>query len=277
MFWNGGGCCFFAFVRPPPKTVCPRLCAPACHCCPAPTPFDPIYSLLPPFTHPALITIPKHGLSVVHSLILTCRRTNCSSWAPVWGGGGLFLSEALSQEERPVTLHGGDKVRGSGVEGERGRWRTTHRIGSPGAHGPSQQGAIACLIFGIILWEDSFLVEWEFISGGSTRMASNAEAAKPVIMNEEELKRKQREKLKKLQATGGNPRPARTLFLFGLKNPFRKACINIVEWKYPFILPTQTHSDICWGLILTLPITTTCLTITLTTTLTWLYCIQWFT
>ncbi|XP_062855053.1 calcium channel, voltage-dependent, L type, alpha 1S subunit, b [Trichomycterus rosablanca] len=53
------------------------------------------------------------------------------------------------------------------------------------------------------------------------------------IMNEEELKRKQREKLKKLQATGGNPRPARSLFFFTLKNPFRKTCINIVEWK-PF-------------------------------------------
>uniref|UniRef100_A0A3Q0TCE5 Voltage-dependent L-type calcium channel subunit alpha n=1 Tax=Amphilophus citrinellus TaxID=61819 RepID=A0A3Q0TCE5_AMPCI len=67
-------------------------------------------------------------------------------------------------------------------------------------------------------------------------MASNTEAAKPIIMNEEELKRKQREKLKKLQATGGNPRPARSLFLFNLKNPFRKACINIVEWKYPLDL-----------------------------------------
>ena len=66
-----------------------------------------------------------------------------------------------------------------------------------------------------------------------SKMASNGEVAKPVIMNEEELKRKQREKLKKLQATGGNPRPARTLFLFGLKNPFRNACTKIVEWKYP--------------------------------------------
>ncbi|KAG8002693.1 Dihydropyridine-sensitive L-type skeletal muscle calcium channel subunit alpha-1 [Nibea albiflora] len=70
-------------------------------------------------------------------------------------------------------------------------------------------------------------------------MAANAEAAKPVIMNEEELKRKQREKLKKLQATGGNPRPARSLFLFTLKNPFRKACINIVEWNlFTFALDT---------------------------------------
>uniref|UniRef100_A0A8C2X2H8 Calcium channel, voltage-dependent, L type, alpha 1S subunit, b n=1 Tax=Cyclopterus lumpus TaxID=8103 RepID=A0A8C2X2H8_CYCLU len=61
-------------------------------------------------------------------------------------------------------------------------------------------------------------------------MAANADD-KLVIMNEEELKRKQREKLKKLQATGGNPRPARTLFFFNLKNPFRKACTSIVEWK----------------------------------------------
>uniref|UniRef100_A0A3B1KJ69 Voltage-dependent L-type calcium channel subunit alpha n=1 Tax=Astyanax mexicanus TaxID=7994 RepID=A0A3B1KJ69_ASTMX len=53
------------------------------------------------------------------------------------------------------------------------------------------------------------------------------------IMDEETLKRKQREKLKKLQATGGNPRPARSLLFLTLKNPFRKACISIVEWK-PF-------------------------------------------
>ncbi|KAM6979676.1 calcium channel, voltage-dependent, L type, alpha 1S subunit, a, partial [Aplochiton taeniatus] len=53
------------------------------------------------------------------------------------------------------------------------------------------------------------------------------------IMDEETLKRKQKEKLKKLMATGGNPRPARSLFFLTLKNPFRKACINIVEWK-PF-------------------------------------------
>lgn len=55
------------------------------------------------------------------------------------------------------------------------------------------------------------------------------------IMDEETLKRKQREKLKKLQATGGNPRPARSLLFLTLKNPFRKACINIVEWKYPLM------------------------------------------
>uniref|UniRef100_A0A8D2ZK28 Voltage-dependent L-type calcium channel subunit alpha n=1 Tax=Scophthalmus maximus TaxID=52904 RepID=A0A8D2ZK28_SCOMX len=75
----------------------------------------------------------------------------------------------------------------------------------------------------------------------------------PVIMNEEELKRKQREKLKKLQATGGNPRPARTLFLFTLKNPFRKACINIVEWKTFEIIILLTIFANCIALAVFLP------------------------
>lgn len=29
-------------------------------------------------------------------------------------------------------------------------------------------------------------------------------------------------------------RPARALFCLGLKNPIRKLCITVVEWKYPF-------------------------------------------
>ncbi|XP_031731760.1 dihydropyridine-sensitive L-type skeletal muscle calcium channel subunit alpha-1-like [Anarrhichthys ocellatus] len=53
------------------------------------------------------------------------------------------------------------------------------------------------------------------------------------IMDEETLKRKQKEKLKKLMSTGGNPRPARSLLFLTLRNPFRKSCISIVEWK-PF-------------------------------------------
>uniref|UniRef100_A0A8D0CPG0 Voltage-dependent L-type calcium channel subunit alpha n=1 Tax=Sander lucioperca TaxID=283035 RepID=A0A8D0CPG0_SANLU len=88
--------------------------------------------------------------------------------------------------------------------------------------------------------------------GVGVKMAANAEA-KPVIMNEEELKRKQREKLKKLQATGGNPRPARTLFLFNLKNPFRKACISIVEWKTFEIIILLTIFANCIALAVFLP------------------------
>uniref|UniRef100_A0A3Q0T4L5 Voltage-dependent L-type calcium channel subunit alpha n=1 Tax=Amphilophus citrinellus TaxID=61819 RepID=A0A3Q0T4L5_AMPCI len=64
---------------------------------------------------------------------------------------------------------------------------------------------------------------------------------------------KQREKLKKLQATGGNPRPARSLFLFNLKNPFRKACINIVEWKTFEVIILLTIFANCIALAVFLP------------------------
>ncbi|XP_067095644.1 dihydropyridine-sensitive L-type skeletal muscle calcium channel subunit alpha-1-like isoform X1 [Osmerus mordax] len=86
-------------------------------------------------------------------------------------------------------------------------------------------------------------------------MASNAAevAMTSFIMNEDELKRKQREKLKKMQATGGNPRPARSLFLFNLKNPFRKACINIVEWKPFEIIILLTIFANCVALAVFLP------------------------
>uniref|UniRef100_A0A8C6SZW5 Ion transport domain-containing protein n=1 Tax=Neogobius melanostomus TaxID=47308 RepID=A0A8C6SZW5_9GOBI len=80
-----------------------------------------------------------------------------------------------------------------------------------------------------------------------------AAAEGTVIMNEEELKRKQREKLKKLQATGGNPRPARTLFMFSLKNPFRKACTKIVEWKTFEIIILLTIFANCIALAVFLP------------------------
>ncbi|KAJ8017066.1 hypothetical protein DPEC_G00013920 [Dallia pectoralis] len=88
-------------------------------------------------------------------------------------------------------------------------------------------------------------------------MAAKAEPAMAVltsfIMNEEELKRKQREKLKKLQATRGNPRPQRSLFFFTLKNPFRKACINIVEWKPFEVIILLTIFANCVALAVFLP------------------------
>ncbi|XP_065103146.1 calcium channel, voltage-dependent, L type, alpha 1S subunit, b [Paramisgurnus dabryanus] len=82
--------------------------------------------------------------------------------------------------------------------------------------------------------------------GGAAALAS-------FIMNEEELKRKQREKLKKMQATGGNPRPPRSLFFFTLKNPFRKTCINIVEWKPFEIIILLTIFANCVALAVFLP------------------------
>uniref|UniRef100_A0A8C8I3B1 Voltage-dependent L-type calcium channel subunit alpha n=1 Tax=Oncorhynchus tshawytscha TaxID=74940 RepID=A0A8C8I3B1_ONCTS len=69
----------------------------------------------------------------------------------------------------------------------------------------------------------------------------------------ETLKRKQKEKLKKLLATGGNPRPARSLFFLTLKNPFRKAAINIVEWKPFEIIILLTIFANCVALAVFLP------------------------
>lgn len=40
-----------------------------------------------------------------------------------------------------------------------------------------------------------------------------------------------------------NPRPPRALFCLSLKNPMRKLCINVVEWKYPFIQITFSFSQ----------------------------------
>ncbi|KAJ8260254.1 hypothetical protein GJAV_G00178840 [Gymnothorax javanicus] len=73
------------------------------------------------------------------------------------------------------------------------------------------------------------------------------------IMDEETLKRKQREKLKKLQATGGNPRPARSLLFLTLSNPFRRACISIVEWKPFEIIILLTIFANCVALAVFLP------------------------
>uniref|UniRef100_A0A4W5KU88 Voltage-dependent L-type calcium channel subunit alpha n=1 Tax=Hucho hucho TaxID=62062 RepID=A0A4W5KU88_9TELE len=73
------------------------------------------------------------------------------------------------------------------------------------------------------------------------------------IMDEETLKRKQKEKLKKLLATGGNPRPTRSLFFLTLKNPFRKAAINIVEWKPFEIIILLTIFANCVALAVFLP------------------------
>uniref|UniRef100_A0A674E2C1 Voltage-dependent L-type calcium channel subunit alpha n=1 Tax=Salmo trutta TaxID=8032 RepID=A0A674E2C1_SALTR len=64
---------------------------------------------------------------------------------------------------------------------------------------------------------------------------------------------KQKEKLKKLLATGGNPRPTRSLFFLTLKNPFRKAAINIVEWKPFEIIILLTIFANCVALAVFLP------------------------
>lgn len=53
------------------------------------------------------------------------------------------------------------------------------------------------------------------------------------VQDDIQKKKQQKEKAKKA-ALEAPPRPLRSLFCFTLQNPVRKACIAIVEWKYPF-------------------------------------------
>lgn len=54
----------------------------------------------------------------------------------------------------------------------------------------------------------------------------------PASPQDDVKKRQQKEKSKKPLPPAA-PRPARALFCLTLQNPLRKACISIVEWKYP--------------------------------------------
>ncbi|KAG2468021.1 voltage-dependent L-type calcium channel subunit alpha-1S-like isoform X1 [Polypterus senegalus] len=81
-------------------------------------------------------------------------------------------------------------------------------------------------------------------------MEPNAVAALP---DSDTLQRKkQKEKLKK-QATAANPRPARALCCLTLRNPFRKACISIVEWKPFEVIILLTIFANCVALAVFLP------------------------
>lgn len=54
-------------------------------------------------------------------------------------------------------------------------------------------------------------------------------------------KRQQYAKSKK-QGNTSNSRPPRALFCLSLNNPIRRACISLVEWKYPLM---QFHFTVC--------------------------------
>ena len=58
-------------------------------------------------------------------------------------------------------------------------------------------------------------------------------SAPPPVGSLSQRKRQQYSKSKK-QGNSSNSRPARALFCLSLNNPIRRACISIVEWKYPF-------------------------------------------
>ncbi|KAM4050275.1 voltage-dependent L-type calcium channel subunit alpha-1S isoform 2-T2 [Anomaloglossus baeobatrachus] len=61
------------------------------------------------------------------------------------------------------------------------------------------------------------------------------------------------QKKKKKPLVPPSPRPLRSLFCLGLKNPFRKSCINIVEWKPFEIIILLTIFANCVALAVFLP------------------------
>lgn len=76
---SGAYCSYSTSVRPHKRCLSPSLCS---HkpLLPWPNPpFHLIYSHRQPSTPPTPLTIPKHGLSLVHNLNLNCSRANCSS------------------------------------------------------------------------------------------------------------------------------------------------------------------------------------------------------
>ena len=66
-------------------------------------------------------------------------------------------------------------------------------------------------------------------SGRGAGKAEAAGAMEPAPAQDEGLRRKQAKK----PVPEVLPRPPRALFCLTLQNPVRKACISIVEWKYP--------------------------------------------
>lgn len=57
------------------------------------------------------------------------------------------------------------------------------------------------------------------------------------------LAQKKRQQYAKSKKQGGstNSRPPRALFCLTLNNPIRRACINLVEWKYPLVWRRGGH------------------------------------
>lgn len=69
-------------------------------------------------------------------------------------------------------------------------------------------------------------------------------SAPPPVGSLSQRKRQQYAKSKK-QGNSSNSRPARALFCLSLNNPIRRACISIVEWKYPFFCGKSFSFTIC--------------------------------
>lgn len=79
--------------------------------------------------------------------------------------------------------------------------------------------------------------------GGAGDSETTRKAMEPSSPQDEGLRKKQPKK----PVPEILPRPPRALFCLTLQNPLRKACISIVEWKYPLGPPACQAEPVWYG------------------------------
>ncbi len=108
---------------------------------------------------------------------------------------------------------------------------------STGHHSPAQSAALS--------WQATINAAKQSQGTPKTMNFSAAASTAPAV-SLAQRKRQQYAKSKKQGST--TSRPPRALFCLTLNNPVRRACINLVEWKYPYIncrKGVNVHNQIC--------------------------------
>lgn len=85
---------------------------------------------------------------------------------------------------------------------------------------------------GSLSWEAAIDAARSAQGGAPPTMRSHSTAGSAPVGSLSQRKRQQYAKSRSKGSTNNN-RPPRALFCLTLNNPIRRACINLVEWKYP--------------------------------------------
>ena len=126
---------------------------------------------------------------------------------------------------RPAEIQGSEESPNRSVPNAQGAGPRPHVGGGPPPfqqHSPAQIHATAQGLTGIPLTTTES--GRALSTGWNTALAAAAGAA---------AMQRKRANMRKQQ--NQNVRPARALFCLTLKNPIRKLCIRVAEWKYPFL------------------------------------------
>ena len=142
--------------------------------------------------------------------------------------------EYIQIQRSPIhSTSGGSTTGGAGADSPQGP--TSHSPQPPGSGGPELTDDPGPEGGGTGTSEDPSVITGEkpiskpLSSGWSTALAAAGVAA---TMSAAANKRRTNPRNQRNQNL--NPRPPRALFCLSLKNPLRKLCISVVEWKYPF-------------------------------------------